>query len=57
MKMDSIPIAVIAAFLAASQLAFSLPTSESGRAPVRVGMPAEPSDRDGSSDPPNAEQR
>lgn len=54
MKKDAIPMAVIAAFLAASQLAFSLPTSDSGTAPARDSRPAEPSGPDEVADPPQA---
>lgn len=57
MKTDSIPMAVIAAFLAASQLAFSLPVGEAGRVALRDGVPAEPSDRSEDSDPPRAKHR
>lgn len=57
MKKDSIPVAVIAAFLAASQLAFSLPASEALSAPIRNSAPADPSNRDEASDPPTAEYR
>ena len=57
MNKDSIPMAVIAAFLAASQLAFSLPRGEVRPVPVSDSVPADPSDRDETSAPPKAERR
>lgn len=57
MKKDSIPMAVIAAFLAASQLAFSLPTTDARTVPARDSQPADPSNRDETPDPPEAERR
>lgn len=46
MKQDSIPIAVIAAFLDASQLAFSMPVSEAKPARVCNSVLVEPVDHD-----------
>ena len=57
MNKDAIPMAVIAAFLAASQLAFSLPSGEVRQVPVSDSVPADPSDRDETSAPPKAERR
>jgi len=57
MKKDSIPMAVVTAFLAASQLSFSLPTREARTVPGHSSLPAELSDGNDASGPSGAGRR